>query len=193
MYKYDFINQEYLYNCYKINSNETKSFYFPENLNETSSCYELYGKYIIENTNECIDLPQENSQNINYFVSNNKTGLLSPCDSSCLSCSQKPTVFNSNCDSCKNNFLQDGNCVTRCQDGYYEKNQKCFKCHSNCQTCESGILTNNKGQLTNMKCTKCKENIQLTNSLRNLESTYILKMIKNDENCFPIIIYIIQQ
>ena len=54
----------------------------------------LYSKYIIEKTNECINKPL-----IGYFISNNLTGLLSPCHSDCETCSINYTDTNPNCDS----------------------------------------------------------------------------------------------
>ena len=198
MYKGYYKNSMYLYNCYKVSDNIIKSFFVPESLTEISNCFELFGKYIIENTNECIDLPKENNQGQNYFVSNKQTGLLSPCDSSCLTCSQNFTKDNPNCDSCKNGLLQDGKCLTKCDDGYYKNNAKCLKCHKNCQTCSTGILTNSEGKIINMKCTQCKIDKKISNILRYLQGVgeiydginlNIFRMIKNDENCFPIIIH----
>ena len=53
IYKYNFNGEDY-YNCYNISDNTTKSFIVPENIDGISSCFKLLGKYIIENTNECI-------------------------------------------------------------------------------------------------------------------------------------------
>ena len=188
----------YLYNCFKISDNIIKSFFVPESLTEISSCFELFGKYIIENTNECIDLPKEDNQSQNYFLSNKQTGLLSPCDSSCLTCSQNFTKDNPNCDSCKNGLLQDGKCLTKSDDRYYKNNAKCLKCHKNCQIYSTGILTNSEGKIINMKCTQCNIDKKTPNILRYLRGAggiieginlNIFTIIKNDENCFPIIIH----
>ena len=88
---------------------------------------------------------------INY-ISNEQTGLLSPCHISCLTCSQSSIGSNPNCVSCKNGFQKDGNCVTNCGEGYYEHNKTCLKCHDNCKTCSAGILANSNGKITNMNC-----------------------------------------
>lgn len=69
---------KYEQNCLIVFDNEKKRFHNPENHTEILSCLELYSKYIKENTNECIEKPKEG-----YFISNNLTGLLSLCHSSC--------------------------------------------------------------------------------------------------------------
>ena len=70
-------------NCYTIKDNRAKTFYDPDDSTNTLSC-QTFGKYIIENTNECIDKPEEN-----YFVSNIFTGILSPCNNKCKTCISK--------------------------------------------------------------------------------------------------------
>ena len=88
-----------------------KSFYNPENELEITSCYELFGKYIKENTSNCID-EIENG----YFIFNQKTGLLAKFDSNCISYS----IDKLHCESYKNNFYsQNGICVTTCSSNYY--------------------------------------------------------------------------
>ena len=161
-------------------SGTIKSFFVPESNNPISTCFVLLHKYIIENTSECIDKPEANIENQNYYISNAQTGLLSPCHISCLTCFQSPTSSNQNCDSCKDGLLKDGNCVMNCGEGYYVNDNKCLKCHDNCKTCSDGIVTDSNGKITNMKCTQCKEDII---------NGYELKMIQNEDNCFPIIDY----
>ena len=73
-------NIKYEQNCYEIANNNTKSFINPEN-NEESSCYQLYNKYIIKNSNECINKPDKG-----YYISNETIGLLSPCHPNCETC-----------------------------------------------------------------------------------------------------------
>ena len=50
---YEYNHYKNLKNCYLINDNFTKTFFAPYN-DEIISCKDL-NKYIIENTNECID------------------------------------------------------------------------------------------------------------------------------------------
>ena len=161
----------YRNNCYIIYENETKSFYNPNNISEIISCYEYHENYIIENTNICIDKVKEG-----YFISNNKTGLLSRCHSNCKKCSKNYTENSQNCDICRDElFLQEGNCVENCSEGYYLENNECFKCHDNCLNCEIGPIIEN-GKIISMSCSECK-------------NSEFLNMIKNEGDCFPIIAY----
>ena len=66
--------------CYIIYNEIVKNFYNPENETEITSCHELFGNYIKENTSICIDEIEEG-----YFISNKKTGLLSIFDTNCVS------------------------------------------------------------------------------------------------------------
>ena len=86
---------KYRQNCLTKYDDKIKSFHNPVNFDIITSCYKLYGNYIIENKNECIDLIPSG-----YFISNLITGLLSPCHPKCLTCSKSFTAHNSNCDTC---------------------------------------------------------------------------------------------
>ena len=152
-------------NCYIVNDIEAKNFYDPEDPNKNLSCKETFGKYIIDN--ECIEIEQPLK---GYFIFNNITGLLKPCHENCSTCSTSPVINNTNCDSCSYGLAEDGNCVDICSEGYYKNNSQCLKCHKNCLTCDTGMINNSEGKLINMKCTQCSYN-----------------MIKNEENCFPVI------
>ena len=188
---------KYLKNCFVITNDETKEFSDPVNSGQILSCKSKYGKYIIENTYECINMPEEG-----YYIFNSLTGLLSPCPISCRTC----TDF-SNCNSCKNDyFLQGGECVLQCSDGYYLNENKCLKCHNNCKTCTSGGVIDENGKLIHMKCLKCNNKLlyeehnfePLTPRNRNLQTINgeigekiedQIIMIKNEDNCFPVISY----
>ena len=151
---------KYKQNCLEIYDDKTKSFKNPYNFGITS-CLELYSKYIIENTYECIDKPEKG-----YYVSNPTTGLLSPCHPDCMTCSKNYTSSNTNCDSCSNStlYLQNGNCVNACSLGYYQEGKKCIiECHKNCLTCENGMLSDSNGKLLNMKCTSCNNYFNINN------------------------------
>ena len=115
---------KYEKNCFEISDNIIKSFHNSEDYNEITSCRELYGKYIIENTNECID-----EQKIGYFVSNEQTGILSPCHPDCKTCSRNFTDSNTNCDSCSNETLivLEGKCVENYSEGYFQNDTYSLK------------------------------------------------------------------
>jgi hypothetical protein len=64
------------------------------------------------------------------------------------------------CTSCKQNFVLDGeNC--KCQDHYFEKDNKCEKCLDTCKSCESKedncTSCNNGEYLEKNECKKCHE------------------------------------
>ena len=86
-------------NCYEIVNNIVKSFINPADSQE-SSCLQLFGKYIINGTNECIDKPD------GYYISNETTGLLSPCYQNCETCesgeerNSEEKLINMKCTSC---------------------------------------------------------------------------------------------
>ena len=91
--------------CFDIANNTTKSFYEPEsNDSYITSCNEKFGKYIKEDSNECIHLPNEEE---GYYISNNITGLLLNCHDNCLSCKNGPNkniyedIQSMECISCK--------------------------------------------------------------------------------------------
>ena len=149
---------KYENNCFDIYDNKAKSFYNPLEYSEITSCLGLFDKYIIENTNECINKPE-----IGYFVSNNKTGVLSPCHPDCKTCSKNFTDRNPNCDSCSNETLKvlEGKCVQNCPEGYYQNDIYCLKCHKNCKTCNSGIIKDNIGKIKSMGCTKCIDSLAI--------------------------------
>ena len=189
---------KYQQNCFEISDNKIKSFKNPEYTWKITSCLELYSKYIIENTYECIDKPAKG-----YYVSNPTTGLLSPCHPDCETCSKNYTSLNTNCDSCSNPalYLQNGNCVNSCSLGYYQEGKKCIiECHKNCLTCETGMLSDSNGTLLNMKCNSCNNYFNINSQTINKDLETIPnsaekepvkifpKYIKNDDNCFPIII-----
>ena len=151
--------------CYIIHDEIEKSFYNPENESEIASCYELFGNYIKENTNSCIDEIEDG-----YFISNPKTGLLAKSNYNCISYSLNKTY----CKECKNNlYLQDGICVEECSSHYYLYNNTCYQCHENCLNCINGEIYN-EGKLISMECIQCKNET----------------MIQKGNNCFPINIYV---
>ena len=165
--------------CFKPNDHLNKTFLNPDKNNEITSCKELYGKYILENTYECIDMPTENG----YFISNNITGLISRCHNNCLTCYNKENELSTNCIICKNESLliQDGNCVNYCSEGYILENNICKKCHPNCLNCiisKDNLKYDSNNILESMGCLECKNN-----------SIYVETLEPNEGYCFPYIQY----
>ena len=120
------------------------------------------------NTSNCIDSIPENAEYYNedlelltckneYFIFQDKC-VMNNCYEECSFCSKYSTDENDqNCYECKNKeyFMQEGNCVPKCEDGYYHKNEEkkiCYKCHEHCATCLNG------GTDENENCLSCDNN-----------------------------------
>ena len=166
------------YNCFKEYDNNTKSFYVSEEINNISSCFELYGRYIIENTYECIEKPDRG-----YFISNQTTGLLSPCPQNCFACN------NSNiCDLCENDYLiQEGKCVLSCSKGYYQYYNICLKYYQNNEDSNKGIVKsiNQSTSLFEFKSI-IKNNITgFVNSSNLINGSDFLAIISTSDNTDP--------
>ena len=80
---------------------------------------------------------------------------ISPCFNTCLTCDYRGDEQNQSCTSCYNDsLLQEdlGNCVKSCSIGYYQEENFCKKCSSNCETCS------NKTDNGNNYCLSCDIN-----------------------------------
>ena len=98
------------------------------------------------------------------FISNEDYGILDDCYSLCDTCSQRGTVTQMNCNSCKNSahcLVDDyGNCVPpgTIVDNYYMDNTgpNCVyhKCYRTCKFCSGD------GNSLNHKCLLCENNYQ---------------------------------
>ena len=104
---------KYQDNCFDIENSTIKTFYEPKNNNSNiTSCYKKYGLYIKEDSNNCINLTDEND---GYYISNNDTGLLSKCHENCLSCKSGPiyddlgNIKTMGCLKCKNSTIKNNN------------------------------------------------------------------------------------
>ena len=96
---------EHLKSCLLIHDNKTKTFYFSyKSSNIISSCKQLYGKYIIENTNECIDIIPNG-----FYIVNATNGLLSHNINNNIKYfkSRKELPIKENYYSCKHNQYYD--------------------------------------------------------------------------------------
>ena len=185
---FKYYNEQNFRNCYYVISYKSKIFYSPNN--QLISC-KIFSKYIIENTNECIDELKEG-----HYVSNNETNILSLCHSSCKTCNNKYTDNDTNCLICSSGYFKteesNTNCILESQikPNYYknEYNYIYYKCHENCFNCTSGFNILNG----NMNCIMCQEGFYKLNGTDNcynmtfLNKSYYFKdnMFFNcDENC----------
>ena len=130
-------------NCFDIVEYSIKSFNYPENnnINNITNCYEKFGLYIKEDSNECIPLPKEKE---GYYISNNQTGLLSKCHNNCLSCYGEGNNENTNCIECAQGYYKTEDSNAHCimkdlisLDDYYLNNSDniYYHCHPNCKGC----------------------------------------------------------
>ena len=95
------------------------------------------------------------------------------CDDKCKTCKEEPKEGNQNCLSCKdeNDFLQEGNCIKECTDGFYDVgNKTCSRCNETCKTCE--INSNN--------CTSCIDGKYLE---KNIENNICINCHENCQTC----------
>ena len=112
---------KYKDNCYDINNPSIKSFYEPKNNGfYITNCYEKFGLFIKENSNECIPLPIEEE---GYYISNKVTDLLSKCHDNCLSCNNGPIKYDSG-------IIQSMECI-KCKDSNSSSNTM-IKMNNNC-------------------------------------------------------------
>lgn len=83
---------------------------------------------LLNNGNSCVPRCPDN-------MAPNKQGKCVKCDEKCVICRDADTC--SKCDS--DNFLKDGNCVSKCGDTFYKSFNPniCLKCSTGCQECAS--------------------------------------------------------
>ena len=185
-FKYN--NEQNLKNCYYPIDNKTKIFYTPNY--QITSC-KNFSKYIIENTNECIDELKEG-----YYVSNNETNILSLCHSSCKSCYGNYTDDDTNCSNCSIGYYKTEDSNTNCilesliKPNYYKNTSDniYYKCHENCHNCTTGFNSLNG----DMNCILCKDDYYKLNGTNNcynktlLNESYYFKedmFFHCDDNC----------
>ena len=108
-------------NCYEIIDASKKLFLISEGIGRVSSCFEMFSLYIKEDSNECIN----SSYLEGYYISNNKSGLLSKCHDNCLTCYQGPikdnlgNIISMECLKCKDSNNSSKTMI--------KMNNNCFK------------------------------------------------------------------
>ena len=173
-------------NCYIEYNSDEKTFYQPGSNTDITSCRQLLNYYIEENTYECVS----SIPSTGYFLVNSDTGLFAKCHEDCKTCSERETDISSKCDTCNNDeyYILDGNCISKCPDGYYSATNNgikiCKECYQNCMTCNAGATYSNSNKLTNMNCLKCAKDEDPDDPNIFIENKILL-----EANCFPIIEY----
>lgn len=141
-----------------------------------------------------------------YFI--NLDNICEKCPNNCTSCKNSTM-----CEKCENGFFvnSQGNCTPcptencqdleedkchclNCKDGYFKYQDKCQKCHSECETCSINetnctscktgkyLTTENKCKSCGEKCQTCESNPNNVNDICltcNLSSIY--KYLVNDD------------
>ena len=170
---------KYNNNCYDIVDFSIKSFNYPENDNiyNITSCYEKFGLYIIEDSNECIPFIKKED---GYYISNNQTGLLSKCHINCYSCYGEGNNENTNCIKYAQGYFKTEDSYTHCikqdlisLDDYYLNNSDniYYHCHPNCKGCSSSY-----DSLTeDMHCLSCINNYYFIYGKNNCYNIDLLK------------------
>ena len=173
--------------CFKIYNLKEKTFYAPKT-NQITSCFELYEYYINEDSFECVEkIPEEG-----YYLSNERTGVYSPCHHDCKTCYGNYSESNTNCILCsdENLYFLNKNCISNCPEGYYPKEKteteqkQCVECFQRCKSCEKGQEYQSAFKLSKMNCLTCKKELN-SNDPNNLIDKYIFV----DYNCFSFITY----
>ena len=149
--------------CDKINEGE--------NIHNCLSCKE---NYLLYNNTNCLNCKYYNyytnyEQNSclqfipnGYYLQNNEYNIIEKCHQNCLTCNKGPSDDNNmNCALCDNQngfyFLENSNnCYKFPYKGYYlGDNYKFKKCYYMCQTCSSGPVYRVNGEVENMNCDEC--------------------------------------
>ena len=83
------------------------------------------------NQNECLQSIPEG-----YFLNSTQYKTIDKCHEDCKTCHKKQTINNTNCASCPNNkFLDLGNCISLCINGYINNSNICNCPNNACLEC----------------------------------------------------------
>ena len=178
---FKYANDEYYFNknknsfskCYK-NCKTCKDINNGENVHNCLNCKE---NYLLYNNSNCLNCKYLNiytnyEQNSciqflpnGYYVNNTKYNTIDKCHKNCLSCNKGGDDNNMNCLFCDNQngyyFLESTtNCYKLPYNGYYlDEDYKIKKCYYMCKTCSSGPLFNINGEIENMNCDICNNEL----------------------------------
>lgn len=152
--------------CSDINSGE--------NIHNCLSCKE---NYLLYDNSNCLSCKHNNlftnyeqtsclqTIPLGYYLSNSEYNTIDKCHTNCLSCNEGPKDDNMNCLYCDNEndfYLLENtkNCYKLPYEGYYlDEDYKIKKCYSACKTCSSGPTRNSKGEIENMNCDSCNNEL----------------------------------
>ena len=140
--------------------------------------YKQEGIYKLVNTTGCIKEKLNNTIFVNEYLNlitchndykydnESQSCVIKNCHSNCEGCYATSNGDNEqNCIKCKNinHYLENGNCVKKCSENYFSKEQNCYECDESCKTCENEAKSCTsciEGKFLNKdasKCEKCSE------------------------------------
>ena len=161
--KYYYLNQQ---EC--IEEKIDKTYYVNEYLNIIADCNENCKKCSsFETCDEC----EDGYQNVDGKCEK----LSSECHPNCDGCENPSTDDNNQmCIKCKGSLLlEKGNCIQKCDQGYYKNDKSCLECNSNCTTCSKGEEKDKNGVIINQNCESCISDLNYLIKAKNLPSNCV--------------------
>ena len=147
------------------------TYYINEQLKILNYCNETCKTCIGEKETDCT------SCYTGYKLVNGKC-LKMECFPSCKECyEESDNETNQHCLTCQTNklFQEDNdNCIDKCEDGYYEENITCKKCHESCLKCEKS------GTDENPNCLLCANDKYLLNDSLKCSENCGINYYKNE-------------
>ena len=182
-----------------IDECNTTLFFLNTTTKECGWCRDIFPnlKYKLLNTSRCVD----KTESMDIY---DKDLYLLTCKNECVlyneECLFKSPMCYENCELCRTNsndennqkcvickdkyVNQDGNCLDKCSDGYYETNDRiCLKCNDNCNTCQNNSKYCTSCKLSNYflnekthECQECDQNCRTC----EIEKNHCTSCINND-------------
>ena len=178
---FKYANDDYYFNknknifskCYK-NCKTCKDINNGENVQNCLSCKE---NYLLYNNSNCLNCKYYNIYTNyeqtsclqflpnGYYVNNTKYNTIDKCHKNCLSCNKGGDDNIMNCLYCDNQngyyLLENStNCYKLPYAGYYlDDDYKIKKCYYMCKTCSSGPIFQKNGEILNMNCDICNNEL----------------------------------
>jgi hypothetical protein len=156
------------YNCSDINTNENRH-----------NCLSCKKNYLLYNNTNCLSCKYNNLYTnyeqtsclqvipLGYYLNNTIYNTIDKCHENCLSCNKGPDYVNNNmnciyCDNQNGFYLLENtnNCYKLPYEGYFlDEDYKIKKCYYACKTCSAGPIMNSNGEIENMNCDTCNNEL----------------------------------
>ncbi|KAM5339144.1 extracellular matrix organizing protein FRAS1 [Glossophaga mutica] len=105
------------------------------------------------------------------------TGLCEACHQSCFGCAGRSPQ---NCTACwPSHVLMDGQCLSRCPDGYFNQGNSCAECHPTCRQCHGPSESD---------CISCHPHVTVTggNCRTSCKEEQFLNLVGYCADCHPL-------